>query len=70
MKALEDLKYNATRRHFLSAASLGIGSVALGTLLDPAHLLGGQAQSGGAAGGAAGAATTTGCGATDSYPCA
>ncbi len=56
MKALEDLKFNATRRHFLSAASLGIGSVALGTLLDPAHLLGGQAQSGGAAGGAAGAA--------------
>ena len=40
MKPLEDLKFNATRRHFLSAASLGIGSVALGSLLDPARLLG------------------------------
>ena len=44
MKALEDLKFNATRRHFLSAASLGIGSVALGALLDPARLFGGPAQ--------------------------
>ena len=44
MKALEDLKFNATRRHFLSAASLGIGSVALGALLDPARLFGGSAQ--------------------------
>ncbi len=44
MRALEDLKFNATRRHFLSAASLGVGSVALGALLDPARLLGGPAQ--------------------------
>jgi hypothetical protein len=44
MKALEDLKFNATRRHFLSAASLGLGSVALGSLIDPARLLGGPAQ--------------------------
>ena len=44
MKALEDLRFNATRRHFLSAASLGIGSVALGALLDPARLFGGPAQ--------------------------
>ncbi len=44
MKALEDLKFNATRRHFLSAASLGVGSVALGALLDPARLFGGPAQ--------------------------
>ena len=46
MKALEDLKFNATRRHFLSAASLGIGSIALGSLLDPARLFGGQAPAG------------------------
>jgi hypothetical protein len=44
MKALEDLRFNATRRHFLSAASLGIGSVALGALLDPARLFGGPTQ--------------------------
>lgn len=50
MKALEDLKFNATRRHFLSAASLGIGSMALGSLLDPARLFGGPAQQAGAAG--------------------
>ena len=48
MKALEDLKFNATRRHFLSAASLGVGSVALGALLDPARLFGGPAQAPGA----------------------
>ena len=44
MKALEDLKFNATRRHFLSSASLGIGSVALGSLLDPRSLFGNPAQ--------------------------
>jgi hypothetical protein len=40
MRALDDLKYNCTRRHFLSSASLGIGATALASLLDPAHLLG------------------------------
>ena len=39
--ALEDLKYNCTRRHFLSSLSLGVGSAALASLLDPALLLGG-----------------------------
>jgi hypothetical protein len=41
MKSLEDLKYNCTRRHFLSSLSLGIGSAALASLLDPALLVGG-----------------------------
>ncbi len=40
MKELRDLKFNATRRHFLSAASLGLGSAALGSLLDPMQLFG------------------------------
>jgi hypothetical protein len=35
MDGLDDLKFNCTRRHFLSAASLGIGSTALAALLDP-----------------------------------
>ena len=33
--AMDDLKFNGSRRHFLSAASLGIGSTALASLLDP-----------------------------------
>ena len=40
MRALDDLKYNCTRRHFLSSASLGIGATALASLLDPALLFG------------------------------
>ena len=40
MRELDDLKYNCTRRHFLSSASLGIGATALASLLDPALLLG------------------------------
>src|SRR5688572_15146006 len=40
MKSLDDLKFNSTRRHFLSATSLGIGGVALGALLDPLTALG------------------------------
>ncbi len=35
MDELCDLKYNCTRRHFLSRTSLGIGSVALATMLNP-----------------------------------
>jgi len=38
MDGLDDLKFNGTRRHFLSAASLGIGSTALAALLDPSIL--------------------------------
>ena len=38
MDGLDDLKFNCTRRHFLSAASLGIGSTALAALLDPSLL--------------------------------
>src|SRR5690606_38190725 len=51
-KELRDLKFNATRRHFLSAASLGIGSVALGSLLDPLQLLGQETPAGVSTGGA------------------
>ncbi|MBA2355589.1 MAG: DUF1501 domain-containing protein, partial [Acidobacteria bacterium] len=40
MNPLDDLKFNATRRHFLSAASLGLGTTALAALLDPSRLLG------------------------------
>jgi hypothetical protein len=40
MKELRDLKFNATRRHFLSATSLGMGAAALGSLLDPLRLFG------------------------------
>jgi hypothetical protein len=35
MKELQDLKYNSTRRHFLSRVSLGLGGAALSTLLEP-----------------------------------
>ena len=35
MNELCDLKYNCTRRHFLSRTSLGIGSAALATMLNP-----------------------------------
>ena len=42
MKSLDDLRFNSTRRHFLSATSLGIGGVALGALLDPLQALGGS----------------------------
>ena len=41
MDGLDDLKFNCTRRHFLSAASLGIGSTALAALLDPSLLAAG-----------------------------
>ena len=44
MKSLDDLKFNSTRRHFLSATSLGIGGVALGALLDPLTALGRTSQ--------------------------
>jgi hypothetical protein len=53
MKELRDLKFNATRRHFLSAASLGIGSAALASLLDPMRLFGQTAAGGGSGAGAA-----------------
>jgi hypothetical protein len=49
MNELGDLKFNATRRHFLSAASLGIGGAALVSLLDPMRLAG-QAATGAGAG--------------------
>ncbi|HXE81017.1 MAG TPA: DUF1501 domain-containing protein [Vicinamibacterales bacterium] len=48
MKELEDLKYNCTRRHFLSRTSLGLGATALASLLDPLLLAAGE--SGGADG--------------------
>ena len=35
MKELDDIKYNCTRRHFLSRTSLGLGAAALATLLNP-----------------------------------
>src|SRR5689334_887790 len=38
MDGLDDLKFNCSRRHFLSASSLGIGSTALAALLDPSLL--------------------------------
>jgi hypothetical protein len=38
MTELDDLKYNGTRRHFLSAISLGLGTAALASLLDPLGL--------------------------------
>jgi hypothetical protein len=53
VKALDDLKFNSTRRHFLSAASLGLGAAALGSLLDPARLVGGAAAQAPPAGDAA-----------------
>jgi hypothetical protein len=39
---LDDLKFNCTRRHFLSSMSLGVGSAALASLLDPAMLAAGE----------------------------
>ena len=39
--SFDDLKYNCTRRHFLSSMSLGIGSAALASILDPGILAGG-----------------------------
>ena len=51
MDGLDDLKFNCTRRHFLSASSLGIGSTALAALLDPSLLVaapGAQAAAAGA----------------------
>ena len=53
---LDDLKFNCTRRHFLSATSLGIGAPALASLLDPA-LLSGETGAGQATRPAAAAAT-------------
>jgi len=41
MRELDDLKYNCTRRHFLSCASLGLGATALASLLDPLLLAAG-----------------------------
>jgi hypothetical protein len=38
MRELDDLKHNCTRRHFLSATSLGLGATALASLLDPASV--------------------------------
>ena len=35
MKDLDDVKYNCTRRHFLSRTSLGLGAAALASLLNP-----------------------------------
>ncbi len=46
--ALDDLKYNCTRRHFLSSMSLGIGSAALASLLEPSLLAGAKAPAYGA----------------------
>jgi hypothetical protein len=41
MQELDDLKYNCTRRHFLSSTSLGLGATALASLLlDHASLAG------------------------------
>lgn len=43
MKELDDLKYNCTRRHFLSTGSMGLGAAALSSLLTPiASLAGGS----------------------------
>ncbi len=44
MKELEDLKYDCTRRHFLSKTSLGIGTAALASLLGPFSVLGGSGR--------------------------
>jgi Protein of unknown function (DUF1501) len=40
MNELSDLRYNCTRRHFLSSVSLGLGVAALSSLLDPRSLAG------------------------------
>jgi hypothetical protein len=42
MKELDDLKYDCTRRHFLSKTSLGIGTAALASLMGPFSVLGGS----------------------------
>ncbi|HEY8550368.1 MAG TPA: DUF1501 domain-containing protein [Vicinamibacterales bacterium] len=55
MKELDDLKFNCTRRHFLSATSLGLGAAALASLLDPAGLLTETTAAAGEAGGTAAA---------------
>jgi len=46
MKELGDIMFNATRRHFLAASSLGIGSAALASLVDPMHLFGAATNQG------------------------
>ena len=52
MNELDDLRYNCTRRHFLSNVSLGIGAAALSSLLQPRSLAGaGGAAQATAAGG-------------------
>ena len=43
MNELCDLKYNCTRRHFLSRTSLGIGSAALASMLNPWSAMAGPA---------------------------
>lgn len=44
MEPFDDLKYHCTRRHFLSRASLGLGTAALASLLDPFSLPAGGKQ--------------------------
>src|SRR5436190_12022441 len=52
MNELNDLRYNCTRRHFLSSVSLGIGAAALSSLIHPRTLAGaGAAPQGAVAGG-------------------
>jgi hypothetical protein len=43
---MDDLKFNCSRRHFLSASSLGLGSTALAALLDPSLLVAAPATQG------------------------
>ena len=45
---MDDLKFNCSRRHFLSASSLGLGSTALAALLDPSLLVAAPATQGAA----------------------
>ena len=49
MCEFEDIKYLSTRRHFLSRASLGIGSAALASVLNPIGILDAVASPPGAA---------------------
>jgi len=49
---MDDLKFNCSRRHFLSASSLGLGSTALAALLDPSLLVAAPATQGAAPAGA------------------
>ena len=44
MLELDDLRYNCTRRHFLSSVSLGLGVAALSSLLQPRALAGAATQ--------------------------